>query len=404
MKGENAEILIVDDRLENLRLLLNILEREGYVVRCVRSGEMALKVLENTTPDLILLDIQMPEMNGYQICEQLKSNPKTRAIPVIFISVIDETMDKIKAFRVGAVDYIKKPFQVQEVVVRVANQLTIRRLQQQLTYQNERLHAEIRDREAAQQQLQQLNQKLERSNQELEEFAYVVSHDLQAPLGTIASYAELLENRSEEHLDAKAKKYIGNIIGGSLRMQGLIQDLLEYSRLGRSRDKGFEMIDCNRVFALAISNLAQTIRQTQAVVTSEGNLPRVWGNSIRLVQLFQNLISNGIKYHQEGKPPVIRVSAVLQENDWVISVEDNGIGIDPKQQGRIFKIFQRLHTETEYPGSGIGLAICKKIVELHGGKIGLRSLPGEGTTFYFTLPNVNPSRNEKELQCKNHSD
>ena len=226
------------------------------------------------------------------------------------------------------------------------------------------------------------NQELARSNAELEQFAYVASHDLQAPLATIASYAQLLEKRSQDKLDSQAKKFIGNIVHGCMRMQTLIDDLLEYSRVGRSQ-KPFQPTDCDRVVEEALANLQAAIRETKAVV-SYSDLPVVTGDLSQLVQLFQNLIDNAIKYRHEA-PPAIRISACKSENNWLFSVSDNGIGIAPGHQERIFQIFQRLHTQKEYSGTGMGLAICQKIVQRHGGSIWVESAPGEGSTFHFTL-------------------
>jgi PAS domain S-box-containing protein len=225
-------------------------------------------------------------------------------------------------------------------------------------------------------------QELARSNAELESFAYVASHDLKAPLGTINGYARLLESRYQDRLDAKAKKYINYIIEEAWRMQKQIDDLLEYSRIGREK-KPFEVIDCNVVFKQAIANLQLVIRKHQAVIISQ-DLPQIMADPYQLLQLFQNLIDNAIKYRRND-PPVVVVRAERQENGWLFCVKDNGIGIEPEYSQRIFKIFQRLHTQDEYPGTGIGLAICQKIVERHGGKIWVDSHPNQGSTFYFTF-------------------
>ncbi len=383
-----GDILLVDDRPDNLRLLLNILKDKGYKVRCVTNGAMALRVCLRHPPDLIFLDIQMPEMNGYEVCEQLKANPETAEIPVIFLSVIEETLEKVHAFNVGGVDYITKPFQVKEVVARVETQLQILRLQNKLKEQNIRLEQEIRERKAIEQQLLELNQEMKRSNQELEQFAYVVSHDLQAPLGTIASFAQLLQNRYPDQLDSKALQFIDRIIAGSLRMQQLIDDLLQYSRVGRMA-RVFETVNCDRILSQALANLETKINETQALITSD-SLPAIAGNSMGLLQVFQNLISNALKYHHPNISPEIYIRVSLQEDMWIFSIQDNGIGIETKHLERIFQIFQRLHSDKEYPGTGIGLAICKKIVELHGGKIWVESCPLKGSTFYFTIPIQKP--------------
>lgn len=758
MDNQKIKILVVDDQPSNLRFLSNVLTEQGYQVQRAISGQLALNAALSSPPDLILLDIMMPDMDGYEVCKQLKSIEQTRAIPVIFLSILDEVYDKIKAFRVGGVDYIMKPFQVEEVLARIDKQIAIQRLQQQLKERNEKLQEsqsllagilnssldgvaafsalrneqkkivdfklillnptaekmlnrrldelvgkqllvempehltnglfdayvsvvetsqpleleffyhkgpvngcwlqiaavklndgfaitfrniterkqaetalreseerfraifeqaavgiahislsgqflrvnpgfceilgyqesellcrtwqeithpddlgteseyiqemwvgsvptasmekryirkdgqvrwvnvtistmriaekiqyfigviqdvserkqaeialreseerfraifeqaavgisqttlsgqflrvnpgfceimgyteaellemawqeithpddvepnldyvsqllaghiqtyslekryirkdggvqwvnsttsamrnatgtpqfligaieDISERKQAQEQLQtslevqtRYAQELARSNAELEQFAYVASHDLQAPLSTIASYAQLLETRYQDQLEANAKKFINKIVKGAMRMQVLIDDLLEYSRVGR-KNKPFAATDCNRVFEEACANLHLALRKNQAVVT-RSNLPLVTADSSQLVQLFQNLISNAIKYRRD-EPPVIRVTFENQEDCWLFAVQDNGIGIESKYSERIFQIFQRLHTQEEYSGTGIGLAICQKIVERHGGRIWVESQPGTGSTFYFTIP------------------
>ena len=419
-----GNILVVDDTAENLRLLSTMLTQSGYAPRCVINGKMALRACNSNPPDLILLDIMMPEMNGYEVCQHLKLEAKTREIPVIFISAKDEVFDKVNAFAVGGVDYISKPFQFEEVLARIESHLSLRNLQKQLKEQNVLLQEEITSRLAVEKTLQEKNlilqqeistrravekalqeqnlvlqqeisnrqraesallksnQELARSNAELEQFAYVASHDLQAPLATIASYAQLLEKRYKDQLDSKASKFIDNIVHGCTRMQTLIDDLLEYSRVGRSR-KPFQLTDCNYAVEQALANLQGAIRETQAVVTYS-ELPAVMGDISQLVQLFQNLVGNSIKYRHDA-PPVVHITACKQEKDWLFSVSDNGIGIATQHQARIFQIFQRLHTQKEYSGTGIGLAICQKIVERHGGYIWVESKPGQGSTFYFTV-------------------
>ena len=419
-----GNILVVDDTPENLRLLSTMLTHRGYAPRCVINGQMALRACNSNPPDLILLDIMMPEMNGYEVCQQLKYEPKTREIPVIFLSAKDEVFDKVNAFAVGGVDYISKPFQFEEVLARIESHLTLRNLQKQLKEQNvllqeeissrlaveKTLHGrnqilqqeisnrravektlqeqnlvlqqEISNRQRAESALLKSNQELARSNAELEQFAYVASHDLQAPLATIASYAQLLEKRYKDQLDSQASKFISNIVHGCTRMQTLIDDLLEYSRVSRSQ-KPFQIIDCNHAVQQVIANLQGAIRDTQAVVTVS-ELPAVMGDISQLIQLFQNLVGNAIKYRHDASPTVY-INAYKQENNWLFSVSDNGIGIASQHQKRIFQIFQRLHTQREYSGTGIGLAICQKIVERHGGSIWVESELGQGSTFHFTL-------------------
>ena len=242
---------------------------------------------------------------------------------------------------------------------------------------------DITERKRAEEKLRLALADLGRSNKDLEQFAYVASHDLQEPLRMVSSYTQLLARRYQGQLDASANKYIAYAVDGANRMQRLIEDLLAYSRVG-TRAKGLERIDCTAVLDRALANLKAAIDASGAVVT-HGLLPAVVHDNLLLVQLFQNLIGNAIKFHVEA-PPRVHVSAEQKAEEWVFAVRDNGIGIDPQYAQRIFTIFQRLHTNEEYSGTGIGLAICKKIVERRGGRIWVESQPGSGSTFYFTVP------------------
>ncbi|HBK98830.1 MAG TPA: hypothetical protein DD001_16660 [Microcoleaceae bacterium UBA10368] len=240
----------------------------------------------------------------------------------------------------------------------------------------------ITDRKEIERQMLQLTEDLKRSNQELEQFAYVASHDLQEPLRSVTSYTQLLAQRYQGNLDAKADKYINYIVDGASRMQQLINDLLAYSRLGK-RVQEFEAADCNAAVQQSLCNLQIAIAEKNAVITYE-SLPTVMADEFQLVQLFQNLIGNAIKFCQDV--PIIHIAASRNESEWLFSVRDNGIGIDPEYADRIFLIFERLHSRREYSGTGIGLAICQRIVERHGGRIWVESQSGEGATFYFTIP------------------
>jgi signal transduction histidine kinase len=248
----------------------------------------------------------------------------------------------------------------------------------------EELNREVEERRRAEDQLKKTLADLERSNKELEQFAYVASHDLQEPLRMVSSYTQLLAERYENQLDDKAKKFINYAVDGAVRMQQLIQDLLSFSRV-TTRGEEFQAIDSGAALGMAMSSLGETIQQSGALVTNDDDFPQVMADQTQLARVFQNLISNAIKFRGQ-KQPRIHVSVQEQDLHWLFSVEDNGIGIDPRYSGKVFVIFQRLHTREEYPGTGIGLALCERIIKRHGGKIWFDSKPGEGSTFYFTFP------------------
>lgn len=253
----------------------------------------------------------------------------------------------------------------------------------ELKQSNVQLRAEMDERKKVEEALYRRTTELARSNAELEQFAYVASHDLQEPLRMISSYVQLLVHRYKGKLDQDADDFIGYAADGASRMQRLINDLLAYSRVG-TRGKSFEQVSLDAILHQATENLHLAVEEKHAVITHDP-LPVVYGDSGQLTQVLQNLIDNAIKFRGE-EPPQIHISARLQDTEWVISVRDNGIGIAPEFVGKLFTLFQRLHTRKEYPGTGLGLAICKRIVERHGGRIWVESHPGEGATFFFTLP------------------
>jgi len=242
---------------------------------------------------------------------------------------------------------------------------------------------DITKRKQADEELQRTLDELKHSNAELEEFAYVASHDLQEPLRGIAGLTQLLQRRYQGQLDSRADEYITHIVDGTQRMQTLINDLLAYSRIGR-RGEAIQPTEAGVALKAALKNLNAAILEVDATITNE-SLPTVKADATQLNQLFQNLIGNAIKFRSE-RSPQIHIGVTDAGNFWQFSVCDNGIGIEPQYFERIFLVFQRLHTRREYKGTGIGLAICKKIIERHGGRIWVESEAGQGSTFYFTLP------------------
>ncbi|MGB3201078.1 MAG: ATP-binding protein [Nodosilinea sp.] len=554
-QAQTETILVVDDTPTNLEVLFDFLSRAGFKVLFAEDGESALDKAHYAVPSLILLDILMPGIDGFETCRRLKASPDTAAIPVIFLTALTDTPDKIKGFGLGAVDFITKPLQYEEVLARVNTHLRLQALTRQLQDQNRRLEHEIQERKQAEAALRQQNQRshlfasvilkirqslqiddilqtsvtevktilqadrvlvyrlwpngtgsgvaeavepglpqvmgvtfpeeifpeeirseylrgrirtlnnvhldenvpdclvdflrqfqvqaklvvpiltqgdlwglliahqcftprtwttfetellqqlgnqmaialtqgqllqqevaqrqeLARSNDELQKFAYVASHDLQEPLRMVTSYLQLLERRYRGQLDTDADDFIRFAVDGALRMRTLINDLLTYSRVG-TQGRALETTSSTGAVERAIANLKVAIDESGATITYT-DLPQVQADPTQLTQLFQNLISNAIKFRGEA-PAQIVIEANQKEDVYQFSVQDNGIGLDPDYAEQIFVIFQRLNNRVHYPGTGIGLAVCKKIVERHGGMIWVQSKPNQGATFYFTM-------------------
>jgi two-component system sensor histidine kinase/response regulator len=376
-------VLLVDDNPENLLALEAILEGPDRHLIKARSGEEALKCLLSQSFAVILLDVKMTGLDGYETARMIRQRERNRDIPIIFLTSYNKEDSQIaKGYSYGAVDYIIKPVVPDTLRSKVGVFIELSKRTADLRRKNLELEAAEKALHDRTEELARRVEELARSNVELERFAYVASHDLKEPLRMVTSYTKLLARRYKGKLDADAEEFINYAVDGASRMEQLIEDLLVYSRVG-NRDKLMRQVNCEVVLARAVANLEGAIQESGAVITHDP-LPSLVADDTQLVQVFQNLIANAIKFRRVV--PRIHVAVRSLEGEYIFSIEDNGIGIDSHYADRIFVIFQRLHTRTEYPGNGIGLAICKKVIEQHGGRIWLDSRPGEGTTFHFAVP------------------
>ena len=353
--------LLVEDERADVELALGALGQGGFdtTADVVQTEKEFTDLVRNNSYDVVLADYKLPNWNGVEALEIL--HREGLDIPVILVSGALGELTAVDCMKQGAADYVLK-----DHLARLPE--SVRR-----ALREKKLREEHR----------QSQEDLARSNQDLEQFAYVASHDLQEPLRMVATYTQLLAERYRGKLDSDADKYIHYAVDGALRMQQLVQDLLAFSRVGR-QSFAPRLTDCNTVLQAALQNLEVAVQESGALV-QHTQLPVVIADSSQLVQVFQNLIGNAIKFRGSA-PPVVRVSVKTKGKDWVFSVADNGIGIAAEHLENVFVVFRRLHTRTEYPGNGIGLSICKKIIEQHGGRIWVQSELGHGSTFQFTLP------------------
>lgn len=353
--------LMVEDNASDSELMLHALNKHGFEseLEVIQTAADFTERIRRNKYDIVLADYSLPGWNGMETVAILRQEGVD--IPVVLVSGALGELRAVECIKQGAADYVLK-----DQLARLPESVRRAIDEKELRDENRRTQEE-----------------LARSNRDLEQFAYVASHDLQEPLRMVATYTQLLAERYKGKLDENADKYIHYAVDGALRMQTLLKDLLAFSRVGRKHENP-SRTDCTLVLRGVIANLQPLIQETGARISHEG-LPAIVANQSELLQLFQNLIGNALKFRSTA-PPEIRITAKKQKKEWLFSVEDNGIGIAPQHVEDVFVIFKRLHTREEYAGSGIGLAICKKIVEQNQGHIWVESEPGRGSRFQFTWP------------------
>ena len=379
---EAATLLLVDDRPENLLTLEAVLEPLGHRLVRAGSGEEALKVLLNEDVAVIILDVQMPGMDGFDTAERIKSRERTRDIPILFLTALSrESHHAERGYATGAVDYVAKPFDPVLLRAKVSVFVELHTSSQLLKAQRELLAVRLDERYRAEEALAAQARELERSNAELESFAYVAYHDLQEPLRVVSGYLALL---ADADLDPAAGDLVARATKATDGMASLVRALLAYSRIA-SADVEFAPVALGDVCQEALANLAGQVADSGADVTVRP-LPTVQGDRAQLTSLFQNLLSNAMKFTDHGAPRICVDAGDDGNGGHVVSVHDDGIGIDPGDAERVFTMFQRVSSRDRFPGTGIGLATCRRIVEHHGGRIWVEPRHGGGTTVRVVLP------------------
>lgn len=404
------KILLVDDRPDNLLSMGSILEQDDYRLYKATSGTEALKILlKDWDFTLILMDVEMPGMNGFETASMIYEREKLKHIPIIFITAHSHGEENVfKGYKAGAVDYIYKPVQPSLLRAKVSVFVELYRKNHQLVEQeqllkqiNKSLEVEIRDRIVSEEKIKHLNkqllkniEKLESTNKELDQFAFIASHDLQEPLRKIRMFNDFIVSKYKDKLDDEGELYLERMQVACGRMQSLINDILTFSKIDVSKEM-MEETNLGFIIDQVLDDMDLLIKEKNAKITTcEMPTLKVYPGLIKL--LFHHLINNSLKYSNRDVDPIIDISVKLEtpgseekikkKKYWRICIKDNGVGFEQQYAEQIFSLFKRLHGNTEYSGTGVGLSICKKIVEEHKGYISAQSTAGVGTTFTITLP------------------
>jgi len=363
MEIKKPHILIVEDDTEMHRTLSDILQEEGYEVKTARRGKEALALTAKEKFPICLIDLRLPDISGIEVLEKVKHiNPETYAV---IITAFASKETAIEALKAGAYYYIEKPVNMEELLH------VIKKTSESYQLQEEK---------------KRYTKELERANRELDDFTSTISHDLKAPLYSIHAFIMLLMEDYANSLDEAGRGYLNKVKEAVERMNVLIEDLLTLSRVGRKFTE-VETVDLNELLKEIKTDLSAQIRERGGEVIA-GKLPSISTQRVWVKQLFTNLVGNGLKFNKSAKPTV-KVGCEEREKDYLFTVKDNGIGIEDKHLDSIFNLFERLHSSSEYEGTGAGLAICKKIAEELAGGLWVESKPGEGSTFFFNIPTKN---------------
>lgn len=377
--ADGSVILLVDDNPTNLGILVKSLSDSGYKVRVAQDGESAIAQIPYAKPDLILLDVMMPGIDGFETCRRLKLNPATQDIPVIFMTALTDVFDKVKAFQVGAVDYIIKPFRVEEVLVRARTHLGLQTLQNQLKAQNQQLQAEIRERQKAQEAVQV--------------FLYAVSHDLRNPVtgGLMVLKSLLAEAEANQGAAIVPQAVLERMIHSHDRQLALINSLLETQTIEMEGiSLHLQPVNLCKFVEQLAADWQPLLEREEATLNLmiPTDLPPVQADPNQLSRVYENLIANALKHNPPGLTLVLKAEVMPDSSPTQVrcQVQDNGMGISPEHSHTIFELYKRGNQARRTVGLGLGLYLCRQIITAHGGEIGVEGQPGSGASFWFTLP------------------
>lgn len=411
-------LLIVDDMPDNISVLLAFLSKSGFKVLVTPNGEQGIKTAEYARPDLILLDVMMPGIDGFEVCQRLKAQTGTRDIPIIFMTALADTVDKVKGFTLGAADYITKPIQQEEVLARVTTHLNLHKLQRQLQTQKQQLHeqnqllqeeinARMQIENSLQQtaimlsertwQLEQQTTELEKRNMELDAFAHTVAHDLKNPLNAVISLTDLLLSTcpTDNPPNSKWKERLQWVAHAGQKMLSIVNALLLLAGISKQTTIIIEPLDMTQIVKQMIQQQVDTFAEVQCGISVPEHWPSALGYTPWVEEIWANYLSNGLKYG--GQPPRLELGAQSQENGMIrFWVRDNGPGLSMEDQRKLFTPFTRLH-KSRAEGHGLGLSIVQQIAEKLGGQVGVESSPGQGSLFYFTLPAAIPTNMNHQI-------
>ncbi len=411
-KSLRIKILLVDDNENNLLAMESVFYKDNYMISKASSGKEALKILlKDCDFTLILMDVEMPEMNGFETATLIYQREKLQHIPIIFITAHSNDNDEniFKAYKTGAVDYIYKPIQPDLLRAKVLVFIELFKKNHQLLAQEQKLKAinknlefEVKDRITSEKKVNELNKKLlknieqlESTNRELDQFAFIASHDLQEPLRKIRGFSDLIASQYADILDDNGKLFIDKMQAACKRMQNLLNDILAFSKLAGVKYAPVYS-DMNSILDEVLTDMDAQIKEKNAQIIIDP-LPQLFVYPTLIRLLFENVINNALKYSQKNKTPIVRITSKIETAESFsnnvpvkkycrINIDDNGVGFEQKYAEQIFQMFKRLHGNSEYEGTGIGLAICKKIVEEHHGYISAKSAINKGSTFTISLP------------------